>query len=142
MFIKILVKKVLFMSNIGVAIILLVFSLWPTSFISLFDHKNEFTPMAAAIFPILSSFVLFDVFQIVLSGALRGASDVRTVMLTRFFVCGFLFMPASYIISELPIESSIVKFTLIYGMFYISNGVMSMVYINRFRSGKWKSNHN
>jgi len=131
------IKKVLFLSNIGMSITLIIFYFWRTEFIGLFDKQHEFTSMAASVFPYLAPFVFCDVFQIILSGALRGVSDVRTVMWTRLVVCFGLFMPASYVISTLPIESLAVKFILTYGMFYLSNAIMSAVYINRFRSGKW-----
>ncbi len=136
------IKKVMFLSCIGVGAILLVFSLQPAYFISMFDHKGDFTAMAAGIFPLLSVLVLFDVFQVVLSGALRGASDVKMVMWTRLLVCTLIFMPITYLISTTEFSSVVVKFALIYGMFYLSNGIMSMLYINRFRSDRWKSSLN
>lgn len=134
------IKKVLFLSNIGVAIMLFAFYMWRTNFISIFDQKGEFTTLAASVFPFLAPLVFCDVFQIVLSGALRGVSDVHTVMWTRLAVCSCLFVPGSYLISNLAIDSISVKFILIYVMFYLSNAVMSAVYINRFRSGKWMKN--
>ena len=137
------IKKILFLSNIGVAIMLVMFYMWRTSFIGIFDQKNEFTTMSASVFPFLAPLVFCDVFQIVLSGALRGVSDVRTVMWTRLIVCSCLFAPVSYFISNLPIENVMMKFILIYVTFYLSNAIMSVVYINRFRSGKWmNSMHN
>lgn len=137
------IKKVLFLANIGVGIILIIFYLWRVNFIGLFDQKGDFTEAAASVFPFLAPLVFCDVFQIILSGALRGVSDVRTVMWTRLFVCAGLFAPISYIIANLAIDSLKVKFILIYVTFYLSNAIMSMVYINRFRSGKWLKNmHN
>ncbi len=131
------IKKVLFLANIGVAIILFCFLIWRTTFIGWFDQKGEFTDLAASVFPFLAPLVFCDVFQIILSGALRGVSDVRTVMWTRLFVCSCVFAPVSYLIAHLPIASSQVKFILIYVTFYLSNAIMSAVYINRFRSNKW-----
>lgn len=137
------IKKVLFLANIGVAMILFVFYMWRVNFIGLFDQKGDFTATAASVFPFLAPLVFCDVFQIILSGALRGVSDVRTVMWTRLIVCTGLFAPVSYFITHLAIDSLQVKFILIYVTFYLSNAIMSMVYINRFRSGKWLKNmHN
>jgi hypothetical protein len=51
-------------------------------------------------------------------------------------------MPITYLISITEFSSVVVKFALIYGMFYLSNGIMSMLYINRFRSDRWKSSLN
>jgi len=137
------IKKVLFLANIGVGIILIVFYLWRVNFIGLFDQKGDFTATAASVFPFLAPLVFCDVFQIILSGALRGVSDVRTVMWTRLIVCAGLFAPVSYFVTNLAIDSLRVKFILIYVTFYLSNAIMSMVYINRFHSGKWLKNmHN
>jgi MATE family multidrug resistance protein len=137
------IKKVLFLANIGVGLILLVFYMWRINFICLFDQKGDFTATAASVFPFLAPLVFCDVFQIILSGALRGVADVRTVMWTRLVVCTFVFAPAAYLISNLPIANFMVKFILIYVTFYLSNAIMSAVYINRFRSGKWlKNTHN
>lgn len=135
------IKKVLFLSNIGVALMLFAFYMWRINFISIFDQKGEFTALAASVFPFLAPLVFCDVFQIVLSGALRGVSDVHTVMWTRLAVCLCLFVPGSYLISNLAIDTISVKFILIYVMFYLSNAVMSAVYINRFRSGKWMNKY-
>jgi putative MATE family efflux protein len=131
-------KKIVFMTSIMVMGILLVFSLWPKYFIQFFDKNGDFTDLAATIFPILSVLVFFDLLQLILSGALRGAANVKTVMMTRLIVCLFCFVPVSYILSRIPIEDIIVKFVLVYGSFYIGNALMSIVYINRFRSEEWK----
>jgi len=34
----------------------------------------------------------------------------------------------------------VLKFILLYGSFYIGNGLMSIVYIQRFRGHDWKGN--
>jgi len=74
---------------------------------------------------------------LILSGALRGSGDVRSVMWVRIFVCFGFFCPLSYAVSLLPISDPVMKFVLIYAMFYIGNGIMSIAYIRRFRSGDW-----
>lgn len=131
-------KKIVFLTSFLVFSILLVFSLWPRYFIHFFDKNGDFTELAAAIFPILSVLVFFDLLQLILSGALRGATNVKTVMKTRLVVCMFYFIPASYLLARLPIQDTIMKFVLVYGSFYIGNALMSIVYINRFRSDEWK----
>jgi Na+-driven multidrug efflux pump len=118
--------------------ILAVFSLMPEWIISIFDKKGEFVSMAVRAFPILSMLAFFDLIQVILSGALRGAANTKTVMLVRLIVCGGIFVPVSYALTLLPIEDHVLKFIIIYGSFYICNGIMSVVYINRFRSDEWK----
>jgi len=131
------IKKVVFLASILVFILLFFLSLYPEFFIGLFDQKNTFTAFASKIFPFLSLFVFFDLLQLILSGALRGAGDVRTVMWARLIVCGGLFAPLSYLVSRTSGGDPLMKFILIYVMFYVGNGIMSIIYIKRFRSGEW-----
>lgn len=136
--IKANIKKVVFLASLFVFAILLVFSLWPSYFISFFDAKGKFTAFSARIFPFLSILVFFDLLQLILAGALRGAANVKTVMFTRLAVCILYFVPVSWLLSKLPLENMTLKFLLIYSSFYIGNGLMSIVYIMRFRGQQWK----
>jgi Na+-driven multidrug efflux pump len=104
-----------------------------------FDRKNEFSDLAAFIFPIISVLVFFDVLQLILAGAFRGISNVTFVMKVRCAVIIGYFIPASFLISVLPLENVALKMVLMYSSFYIGNVLMSMIYINKFRSNDWKS---
>lgn len=137
--IKTNIKKIVFLASIMVFSILALFSVFSGSLLTIFDKTGEFTPMTVRIFPILSVLVFFDLIQLVLSGALRGAGDVKVVMWTRLAVCIGYFFPVSYILSQLPIADPAIKFLLIYGSFYVGNGLMSIVYVNRLRGPKWKT---
>ena len=132
------IKKVVFMSSMMVFSILIVLSIWPRFFVQFFDKKGGFTDIAAGVIPILSVLVFFDLLQLILSGAMRGASNVKTVMITRILVCSLYFVPCSYVISRIDFGSMVLKFALIYGSFYIGNALMSIVYIQRFRGNEWK----
>ncbi len=131
-------KKIVFLASILVGILLIILSLWPSFFVQIFDKNGDFTWLAASVLPWLSLLVFFDLLQLILSGALRGASNVKTVMYTRLLVCVGCFAPISYIFSIMPIENQALKFTLIYGSFYVGNALMSISYINRFRGEEWK----
>ena len=131
-------KKVMFLSSVMVLSILLFFSLFPRTIIRLFDRSGVFTHFAALAFPALSTLVIFDVQQIILAGALRGASNVKTVMLTRALVTLFVFVPLSYFFAHAPIANSVIKFILVFGSYYLSNGVMSIIFVYRFRRDAWK----
>jgi Na+-driven multidrug efflux pump len=131
-------KKVMFLASIIVLSIVVFFSLVPGIIIGLVDKKNIFTRFATLAFPLLSTVVIFDVFQIILAGALRGASNVKTVMATRVMVTLFMFVPISFFASIAPIANPVIKFVLIFGSYYISNGVMSIVFVYRFRREAWK----
>lgn len=136
--IKSTIKKIVFMSAIGVFVILLICSLQPTKVIRFFDFKGEFTAFAAKAFPIISVLAFFDVLQLILAGALRGAANVRVVMWTRLIVCGLIFAPMAYGFSCLETENTVLKFVLVYSSLYVCNAVMSLVYIWRFRQEAWK----
>ena len=130
--------KVFLMAFSMVAILLIVFSLFSTEIVQLFDKNGDFTELAARTFPILSVLVFFDVLQLILAGALRGAKDVRTVMFVRLIVISVYFVPFSKWLSTLNV-SVLLKFLLIYASFYIGNMFMSAMYIYRFCSQKWKN---
>jgi MATE family multidrug resistance protein len=132
------IKKTVFLATFFVFCVLLIFSVFAESIIRIFDKKGDFTALASAAFPLLSVLVFFDLLQIILSSALRGAGNVKTVMITRLVVIGAFFVPVSYWLSGMPIENDLLKFMLIFGSFYIGNGLMNVVYINRFRSDAWK----
>ena len=133
------IKKIMFMASLMVFSILAVFCLYPEQLMKMFDRRGDFTHFTAQIFPILSVLVFFDLIQLILSGALRGVGDVKVVMWTRLAVCGGYFVPVSLFLANMPIADLKLKFLLIYGSFYIGNGLMSIVYINRLRGSAWKS---
>ena len=136
--IKSTIKKIVFMSSISVFMILFLCSLHPTTIIQFFDFKGEFTSFAAKAFPIISVLAFFDVLQLLLAGALRGAANVRVVMWTRLVVCGLIFAPMAYGLSCLDTQNTVLKFVLVYSSLYICNGIMSLVYVYRFRQEAWK----
>lgn len=131
-------KKTIFLASFFVMSILVIFSLMPHTIIGLFDKKGEFIGLAARAFPLVSMMAFFDLLQIVLCGALRGAANVKMVMLVRVLVLSCFFVPVSYFISIMPIQDQVIKFLLIYSSFYFGNAIMSAIYINRFRSEEWK----
>lgn len=128
------IKKIIFLSSMMVFTVLLIFSIWPAAIIRFFDKENSFTAFAAQAFPLLSLLVFFDLLQIILSGALRGASEVKVVMWVRLVTCLGYFVPVSYMISKMAIASPLTKFVLLYGSFYVGNALMSLVYIQTFRN--------
>ncbi len=138
--VKLNIKKVTWMSSIMVFALLMIVVRYSSYFLLLFDKKGDFTELVSATFPILSIFVLLDLFQIILSGALRGSGHLWTVMLVRSVMVFGFFIPISYFFSYYFVGSDVLKILLIYGSFYISNGLMSIWYIKIFRSEKWSEN--
>jgi MATE family multidrug resistance protein len=132
------IKKVAFLASCMVLGLIVILVLDPEKIIGIFDQRGEFTPMAATVFPVMSVLLFFDLVQLILSGALRGASNVRMVMMVRLIIVSGFFVPVSYLFSRLPIESVALKFMLIYGSYYVGNLLMSLIYINRLSSDEWK----
>ncbi|MGB8468335.1 MAG: MATE family efflux transporter [Candidatus Babeliales bacterium] len=132
------IKKTVFLSSIMVCTILVICSLYSRTIIQLFDTKGKFTEFSATVFPVISILVFFDLLQLVLSGALRGAANVQVVFWTRLVVFAGYFLPVSIMVSWLPLSNQMFKFMLLYCLFYVGSGFMSLVYIYRFRGDAWK----
>jgi MATE family multidrug resistance protein len=128
------IKKVLFLSSMMVFVLVLLFVINPAYFIGIFDLKHRFTSFAATALRVLSLFIFFDLLQLILAAAMRGMGNVRYVMYVRVVGIFGCFVPGAYFASCLPIESPLVKFILVYGMFYVTGIVMSVLYIRKFRS--------
>jgi len=132
------IKKVAFLASSMVFILIAVLVLDPERIIRLFDQRGEFTPMAATVFPVMSVLLFFDLVQLILAGALRGASNVRMVMMVRLIICSGFFVPVSYLFSKMPMENVALKFMCIYGSYYVGNLLMSLIYIQRLSCDDWK----
>ena len=137
--VKINIKKIIILASGMVSIILGFFIYKREYIITIFDKKGDFTELAMQAFPLLSIFIIFDLIQLILSGALRGAGNVRIVMIVRFVTCFCYFVPLSYVLSKTTFNNETVKLVLLYGSFYFGNALMSIWYIKRFRSEHWKT---
>ncbi|HLJ31986.1 MAG TPA: MATE family efflux transporter [Candidatus Babeliales bacterium] len=137
--IKINIKKVVLLASGMVVFILAIFIYHCDYIVTIFDKKGNFSPLAMQAFPILSIFIIFDLLQLILSGALRGAGNVHIVMVVRFVTCFCYFIPVSKALSLWHFENETVKFILLYGSFYLGNALMSIWYIKRLRSEHWKT---
>lgn len=135
--IKVTIKRIILLSSILTFAILFVCCLSPVTMIRFFDMKGEFTDFAAKLFPLISILTFFDILQLILASALRGAANVKIVMWTRLFVCCGLFAPVSYIFSTMNMTNQMLKFMLVYSSLYFANALMSIVYIRRLRGTAW-----
>ena len=131
------IKKVIFAAMCMMFLILVVFTLMPRPIVQLFDRQDNFTAFAVHVFPIVSIFMFCDLFQVILAGALRGAGNVKIVMIVRVIVLLGYFVPISYFLAQLPLQDDI-KFILIYSSFYLGNAIMSCGYLYHFRTDRWK----
>jgi len=132
------IKKVLFLTGATLSITIATLCFKARYFVSMFDPHNNFTDFGSIVLPVISVLVILDFVQVIFAGALRGAGDVKTVMLVRFLSCAFFFFPASYLASKIPTQSDSVKFILIYGCYYLTTGIMSICFLRRIVSNKWQ----
>jgi len=131
------IKKVLVLAVVITGSTLLIFCIKARYFVSFFDPQNEFTHIAAPAFIMVSTLVVFDFIQLILAGSLRGAGDVKTVMYARLICCGLFFVPLSYFISKIHIANIAVKFSLIYGSFYLTTGIIGFIFMKRIVGNRW-----
>lgn len=136
--IKINIKKILFMSSLIVCALLATISLFPKVFLQIFDQTNSYTSFAAKVIPFISILVVFDMVQLILSAALRGAANVKVVMTVRLIVCSCFFIPVAYMLAGAHINNLTMQFVLVYSAIYIAHIIMSIIYIKRFRGHNWK----
>lgn len=132
------IKKVIFLSSAMVAFLLILFSKYATSIASFFDKTGTISHIAAQAFPLLSIFVFFDLLQLILSGALRGAGNVYVVMFVRLAVGLLFFGPISYFFVHYIHLDEFYKFVVLYSIFYISNACMTIAYLYWFNGDEWK----
>lgn len=132
------IKKVLALTAFTGIPSLIILCIGSKFFISFFDKTHELTAFASQVLPIISLLAIFDFTQLVLSNALRGAGDVKTVMLGRFVACICFFIPCSWLLAHISIESQTVRFMLIYGSFLVAMGVMGLIFLLNMRNHKWQ----
>lgn len=131
------IRKILKLGGIMVMTTLGIICINPVYFAQFFDVRNKFSGFVGSVFPIISLLVIFDFIQIILCGALRGAGDVRAVMIIRSVACFLFFIPISSWIASLPVQNEVLKFTLIYGSFYITTGLIGLLCIVRIKTSSW-----
>jgi len=132
------IKKVLYLASAMTMLFTLLFYLRPHFFLWILNKSASYNELIAFTLPIIAVLIIFDVIQVILAAALRGAADVKLVMISRLAVAGCVFVPLAYLITIMPIQSLLIKFALLYGSVHISLACMSLIYVVRFKSGIWK----
>ncbi|MCK4651081.1 MATE family efflux transporter [Candidatus Babeliales bacterium] len=133
------IKKVMIITALMLTVTLSFLCLFSKNLVGLFDPNMEFSYLAAPALVIISMLVILDFVQLILAGSLRGAGDVKTVMLARVCCFGLFFTPTVYIISKLPIQNEITKFVMLYGSFYVTTGLVGIIFLWRIKTPKWQN---
>lgn len=136
--IKATIARVMVTAAVMVFVLVLICCTYAYPLLSIFDKKGVFAGWTSEALPVLSVLIFLDLAQLLLSAALRGLSDVKTVMWTRLLVCAGFFVPVSYLFASLDISNVVLKFVLIYGSLYLADGIMTLIYVRRFSTDEWK----
>ncbi len=131
------VKKTWFLGAFFTTLSLLTLSTYAEYFVSFYDTTNEFSHIAVPALQLVSLFVVFDLTQVILAGALRGAHDVKTVMLGRAASIFLFFIPVSYFISQSAFTQLATKLIVIYGTLYLTTGIMGIIFLWRIKGRAW-----
>lgn len=123
------VLKVLLLSCVFVGGLLLMVAIAPGSILSYINADPAFIRFVAACIPVVSLLVIFDITQLIISAAFRGASKVHIVMVSRIAVSALFFVPISYLFAHMHFASGLSHFIAVYSTIYIANGITSGVYL-------------
>ncbi|MBI2352727.1 MATE family efflux transporter [Candidatus Dependentiae bacterium] len=133
------IKKVVLLASMMVGAILIIGLLWPSLIVHFYKCSPEICSLVEIIFPSLSVLVMFDLLQLILSGALRGAGDVKMVMITRLIVIFCYFIPMTYVINWFSFSTIALKILVTYATFLSGNALMVIIYMIRWNQNDWKN---
>ena len=136
---KINIKKNYILATFFAVIMLSIWAFNAKYFVSFFDTNNLFSNLACQLIVFVAIMDLFDYTQVVFANSLRGAGDVRKVMMYRVLCCLGYFAPTVYIVSKLPIADMFTKFLMMYFVFYSNCALLGFSFFRRIISGKWQS---
>jgi putative MATE family efflux protein len=131
------IRKIMWLtaSMVSVALLFLWFGAhWLVGSIS---PSAEIVTFAVPLLRLMSLLVIFDFIQIILAAALRGAGQVRTVMWARAATCFLFFVPVSYLLSLHDFSSTSIKFSVIYGTFYLNTALMGLIFLVCIKRTQW-----
>ena len=131
-------RKILFITLLLVFLSFTLICSFSRSIVPLFDKQQAFTTLAVSILLPVSLLTLGDVLQLLLSGTLRGLSQVRSVMWVRILCCVFIFPVVSYCTLFIPIQLDSTRFLLLFSLFYLNFLTMSFLYIKKLKEEAWK----
>lgn len=136
--IRLNISKVLTWASGLVLSMLILFNFFPGFFLGVLGVQNPLNDYTLATLKLLVVIALFDIFQLILAASLRGAADVRYVMLTRVIAASCFLLPFSYLVMWLPFDNIFVKFMILYASLHMSKALMVGSYIKRFLGTAWK----
>lgn len=107
----------------------------PAALIRLFSDDAGVVAAGVTILRVVAFYQVFEALGVVLGGSLNGAGDTRFTMLARLVLAWGVFLPLTWLLT----------FTLAGGVrgawtaAVVYLGVLGLIYLWRFRSGRWKA---
>lgn len=134
------VMKVLTLTCIIVSFTLTGLWICAPQCVALVSPQESITLFAIPMLRTISIFVIFDLVQLILAGALRGAGEVYTVMGGRFVSGILFFIPASYLLAQTStyVENPF-SFGMVYALFYCSTALMGAFFFWRLRKSLYSA---
>jgi len=98
------------------------------------EEFEQVLAVGRPILVLLVPFGIFDVLNLIFAGALKGAGDTRFIMWTMITVAWAVFVPVTWVIVEV-LDWGVLA---VWAWLAIYAGVLGVVFLIRFRRGKWK----
>ncbi len=123
------------LAMLGMGLIGLSYLIAPTALMQVFTAEASVIEAGVAVLRLVALYQIFDAVGIVLAGALNGAGDTTFTMVARTVLAWGFFIPLVWVMI-FPLQSGIWGAWLA-ALGYL--GGLSLLYLWRFRSGKWKA---
>jgi putative MATE family efflux protein len=134
---KINIRRVIIMAAPLTIAASLFFKAWGPFLANQVDPSGTLATFMAPLLIPVPFFLFFDFLQILLASALRGAGDVRAVMITRSLAV-LVFIPLSWAITKIEITNLALKFSMIYASYYLIVALMALAFLLRLRGNAWQ----
>lgn len=124
-----------FLGCIGMGIIGLSYLIAPATLISLFSQEPTVIAAGVTVLRLVAFYQIIDGVGIILAGALNGAGDTRFTMAARTILAWGMFLPLAWVMLFQFERGSWGAWVA--ALVYL--GLLSLVYVYRFRTGIWKT---
>lgn len=127
--------RAVLLAMISMGLIGLTYLIAPEALIGIFSRERAVISAGAAILTLMAFYQVVDALGIVLAGALNGAGDTTFTMIVRSVLAWGMFIPLVWVL--IFVFEAGVTGAWLGAMFYL--GSITIIYLFRFRSGRWKS---
>ena len=123
------------LAMIGMGVIGLSYLIAPIALMRVFSQEASVITAGVIVLQLVAFYQVFDAVGIVLAGALNGAGDTTFTMLARTLLAWGVFIPLVWVLI-FPLQTGIWG-AWVGALIYLFG--LSVIYLIRFRSGRWKT---